>query len=255
MSKQYQWKTDAVLISGGYPGEETGILTGSTAWVTTDVMTGTASAEYFFRDSASMSNANSSRVVVGIEDSWTATIDSRNNLSVTVTTRVTSIKRDGVQGSPAYGGSPYRDMFIRREAGGAILWQIQNDDISNAHSILSTPLTLQQYTFTLAPGEMASRGSIHFRSNVDGHDTTPTPSAYVDEMWLGANFRNILPKDYRPGERRINGTWMSHNRDGGVCDRHGFGEMRTNDGGVGTDNPPSRKQGGRWLNQMLIGKE
>lgn len=253
--KQYQWKTDAVLISGGYPGEETGILTGSTDWVTTEATSGTSSAEYYFRDSASASNANSSRVVVAVEDSWEASVDNRNNLTVTVTTTVTSIRRDDIRGTPAYGGSPYRDMFIRREQGGAILWQVQNDDITTAHSILSSPLTLQRYSFTLAPGEMASRGSIHFRANVDGYDTTPTPSAYVDEMWLGANFRNILPKDYRPGQRKVNGTWMSLNRNGGVCDRKGYGEMRAENGGVGTDNPPSRKQSGTWYNQKLIGKE
>lgn len=59
--------------------------------------------------------------------------------------------------------------------------------------------------------------------------------------------------DYRPGERKINGTSQSLNRDGGVCDRKGYGEMKSSLGGSGTDDPPSRKASGVWYNQRKLG--
>lgn len=63
---------------------------------------------------------------------------------------------------------------------------------------------------------------------------------------------------YRPGERRINGVWKSHNRSGGACQRKVSGswvEMRTIDGGIGTGDPPSRKTSGTWYNQRKLGDE
>ena len=116
MAKNYQWKTDAIIISGGYTGEETGIISGSTDWHTTDVLTGSTSAQYYFRDSDSGQNSNSSRVVVDISESWTASISSKNYLSVTLTTTINSIVRDDIRGNP---GTLGRSFFIRREKGGA----------------------------------------------------------------------------------------------------------------------------------------
>lgn len=255
MAKQYQWRLSSSIISGGYAGEDTGVIPPDTGWRTTDTLSGSSSAEYYFRDSDYSSNANSSRVVVGITESWVAAIDNRNNLTVTLTTQITGIRRDDVQGTPGVGG---RNMFIRREAGGTLLWTTRNDLIANAHTILSSPITLDSYTFTLAPGENLSRGSVLFRNVVNGYpDDTPTPSPYVDEMWLGTEFKNILPADYRPGQRKLT-NWMSHNRTAGVCNRKVSGtwtEMRTYDGGVGTDNPPYIKTSGTWYNQKLIGAE
>lgn len=63
---------------------------------------------------------------------------------------------------------------------------------------------------------------------------------------------------YRPGERKVSGTWRSHNRSGGACERKTNGswaELRTIDGGTGTNDPPSRKQNGTWYNQRKIGVE
>lgn len=258
MGKNYQWKTDATIISGGYPDEETGIINGSTDWHTTDVLTGSTSAEYYFRDSASSSNNNSSRVVVSITESWVASINSRNYLTVTMTTTVNSIRRDDLRGSPGAGGSPYRDMYMRREAGGAIIWQVEGDDIRTDHTILSSPLVLDTYTFTIAPGENFSRGSIHFRSNVAGHGDDPAPSIYVDEMWLGTNFRNILPKDYRPGCVLSGGEWLSHNRDAGTCHilhNGSWQEMRTVGGPTEMGDTPSVYTNNKWYNMNQIGSE
>lgn len=256
MSKQYNWRLASQIISGGYAGEDTGVIPPDTGWRTTDVMSGSSSAEYYFRDSDYSSNANSSRVVVGITESWTASIDSRNNLTITLTTQITGVRRDDVQGSPGVG---QRNMFIRREAGGTVLWSVRNDPIATVHTILSNPITLDSYTFTLAPGQNLSRGSVHFRNVVTGYpDDTPVPSPYVDEMWIGTEFRNPLPADYRPGKVWNGSAWMSHNRDAGAANvrtSSAWQEMRTIGGGEDQGNPPTIRHSSAWYNMRLTGQE
>lgn len=250
MAKYYDWRLSSEIISGGYTGEETGVIPPDTGWRSTDVTTGSSSAEYYFRDSDYAQNQNSSRVVVSISETWEASIDDENYLTVTLRTVINSIRRDDVRGTP---GSLGRNMKARRQDGGAVVWSTANDPIGTAHTILSNPIVLDEYTFTLPPGESLSRGSVFFRNNTVGYDDEPIPSIYVDLMWLGTEFRNPLPRDYRPGERKINGTWQSHNRDGGASDRIGYGTMRTLAGGVGTGNPPSIKTNDIWYNQKKIG--
>lgn len=258
MAKQYQWKTDASIISGGYPGEDTGIINGSTDWNTTDVLSGSTSAEYYFRDSDSMQNANSSRVVVGIQESWTASISSNNYLTITLQTTINSIRRDDVTGTP---GSNTRNMFIRREDGGTVIWSISNDPINTAHTILSSPIVLDSYTFTLAPGENLSRGSVYFRSNVSGHDGDTPPSSYIDLMWLGTHFRNILPKETIPhAVLGPNNEWLSHNRTGGDLRLWNGSRWTDNlantDGGTGYGDPPAvYYSDSKYHNARTFGKE
>lgn len=88
--------------------------------------------------------------------------------------------------------------------------------------------------------------------------------AYVDSGWQAGpiydwNDHEVLVSwfqlDYRPGQRKISGTWSSHNRSAGVANRIGYGTMRTVDGGSGTGNPPSRKTSGTWYNQRKLGAE
>ena len=268
MAKEYRWKTDANIISGGYVNEETGIINGSTDWHTTDVLSGSSSAQYFFRDSDSGQNNNSSRVVVDITETWTASIDARNYLTITIQTTINSIVRDDIRGNPGTAG---RSMFVRRENGGAVLWSIQNDPINTAHTLLGSPITLDSYSFTLAPGENLSRGSVYFRSNLYGHDSDPVPSIYVDLMWLGTSFQNILPADYRPGailkstnKYEINppdGAYYSHNRSSGACHvlavdgGSTWTEMRTIGAPTEMGDPPAVLHDSKWYNQLLIGKE
>ena len=264
MPKNYQWKTDASILSGGYPGETTGIINGSTDWNTTSALSGSSSAEYFYRDSDYSSNANSSRVVVQIQESWTAAINAKNYLTITLSTVISEIRRDDIVGSPGVGT---RNIFIRREDGGPVLWTISNDPIATAHTILSTPITLDSYTFTLAPGENLYRGSVYFRNNVTGYDPTPAPSPYVDLMWLGTHFRNILPKDYRPGCALDTNTsiWKSHNRTNGAChilsnvNNMTWQECRTIGGDVSAQGDPPlilhAADANSWYNQKLLGKQ
>lgn len=254
--KQYQWKTDAAIISGGYPGEEYGVVGLTPDWITTDVLSGSTSATYYLTDSNSQDNNNSSQVFVEISETWTASISDRNYLTITLTTTVNSIYRGNIRGNPMLGGPATREFYLRREAGGPLLWSLMNDDISTAHVLLGTPLVLDTYTFTLAPGENLSRGSIYFRGNTNGHGSDPVPSFYVDEMWLGTNFRNILPADYRPGATSDT-VWRSHNRNGGLShmyDGTKFLEMRTMGAPTDMGTPPSVFHDNKWYNMGEIGK-
>lgn len=86
------------------------------------------------------------------------------------------------------------------------------------------------------------------------------PPVYQGGEWIELTSANPVKTiyggfvfDYRPGQRKINGVWESHNRRAGACDRIGYGTMRTEDGGEGTDNPPSLKTNGVWYNQKKIG--
>lgn len=253
MSKQYQWRQASTIISGGYAGEETGVIGGTTSWTTTDVLAGTSTAQYYYRDSDTAQNANSSRVVVDIREDWVVLFSPLNDLTVSVIVAINSIVRDDIRGNP---GNVGRNIYIRRSPDDPDPIVIQNDPINTAHTI-STGAILGAYSFTLAPGEDAERGSVYFRNNVVGHDSDPTPSQYVDSMWLGTAFKNILPKDYRPGMTWNGSAWLSHNRNSGAANIRGSDwiEMRTYGGAIESDNPPYMRHSGSWKNQQLIGQE
>ena len=79
-----------------------------------------------------------------------------------------------------------------------------------------------------------------------------------DEFRGGLTVYNPNPPDYRPGQRLISGAWQSHNRSGGRCHRLVGGtwtEMRTENGGTGTGNPPLRRSNNTWYNQRKVGQE
>ena len=145
MAKQYRWRTSFVQISGGYPGETTGVDPPDYSWHTTDALSGTATATYYYRDSDVAQDANSTKVDVQIRDSWTANIDSRNRLTITVNTTLLSIVRNGWQGTG--GGGIMRNIFVRRAATSPLLWSV-SDPTTYEHTILGTPVDLGTYTFT-----------------------------------------------------------------------------------------------------------
>ena len=84
--------------------------------------------------------------------------------------------------------------------------------------------------------------------------TDPGQVSWLDQtVWS-----SLADFDYRPGNVRYGGHWKSTNRDGGKCHIRQGGqwvEMRTIDGGSGTNDPPKRRSGGVWKNQYLIGEE
>jgi hypothetical protein len=255
--KNYQWKTDNSIISGGYQGERVGVIPNDSSWHTTDALSGSVSAEYYFHDSDTFDNNNSSRVVVKITEQWDASISIRNVLTVTLRTTIDSIRRDNIAGYP---GSAGRNMFLRRYEGGPVLWSTSNDSVSTAHIILGSPLVLGTYTFNIAAGQNLQHGSIYFRSNTVGHDGDTPPSSYVDIMQMGLTFRNILPADYRPGATLdSNGVWQAHDRDDGkahiLTPQNTWREMRSSGGLVVCGNPPSIYLNNKWYNQREFGTE
>lgn len=255
---KYQWRattdyrSSTTLSHGVTPNDKE-------SWQEDTVGTaGSGTWEYWFRDSnttyaGSFQDLLSSRCVVSVTDSWTTSVDSQNNLTVTVTTTLNSIVRDDIRHPSGVTdqNTPGRNLNLYREEGGALIQSWTDNQIATAHTIQGTPVSLGSFTFTLAPGQSASRPSLFLHNQVVGGTS-------YDDIGLGVSFMNPLPADYRPGQRKISGTWMSHNRNAGNCQRKVNGtwvEMRTNQGGVGTDNPPSRKQSGTWYNQKKLGQE
>lgn len=85
------------------------------------------------------------------------------------------------------------------------------------------------------------------------------PNAFPNDVYSATSQVPVhIDVSYRPGERRVSGTWSSLNRSGGKCERKVSGtwtEMKTSDGGVGTNDPPSRKTSGTWYNMRKTGAE
>lgn len=258
-SQQYKYQAVTRLISGGYPGEEVNTIPANARVITTSALSGKQTYQYFYRDSASLSNANSSRVVLRITDSWTAEFASDNSVTIRVSTTIDSIRRDDIRGNPGAGGTPYRNIYLRLSETGSNIVSFRNDDINTAHTILSSPRSLGANTFVLKPGANVSRSAAYVYNYVPGHESDPLPSIYADALGVGTYFTNPMPPDYRPGAVWGGSTWLSHNRNGGARDIYtgsGWKTMRTENGGVGTGNPPSIVHGnGTWKNMRKIGKE
>lgn len=256
MSKNYQYRAQFVIVEGGYPGETTGVSPTDDNWHTTDVATGSATYTYYYNDSTCSSNANSSRTSVNITDSWTVDIDEHNNMNVTVHTVINSISRAAYQGDPnACASNIVSDIIIRRQAGGAVLARYNNQNFATYGTVASN-IDLGTYTFTLAPGQNADRSTVHYTN--DAHFTGGGQEGLYDDVFrMGITFKNILPADYRPGAT-LNSVWLSHDRTGGkahiLTSGGTWSEMRTVDGLVASDNPPSIYTT-KWMNQRKIGKE
>lgn len=258
MSKNYQYKAQFVIVEGGYPGETTGVSPADDSWHTTDVATGSATHDYYYNDSTCASNANSSRTTVRITDSWTVDIDEHNNMNVTVHTVIDSISRAAYQGNPnSCANNIVTDIIIRRYSGGPILARYDNQNFTTYGTVASN-VDLGTYTFTLAPGQDANRSTVHYTN--DAHFTGGGQEGLYDDVFrMGITFKNILPADYRPGATLDSSSiWQSHERTGGkahiLTSSNTWREMRTNNGLVESDNPPSIYTT-KWMNQRKLGKE
>lgn len=269
--KNYQWTAALTVESGGYSGElitiesnGTVLYSGSVAsvprtfnlpWTTTTNETGSATYTYTYRDSDSANNNNSTKVSLTVRDDWTVTIDNRNYMTVTVNTTLVSASRSRI-GSPS---NLDRHLWMRRSKNGRDYNPFPLIDNGSTNHTIASNVSLGSYTFTLAPGENAQRASIWWRNTTVGFESRPIPNQYTDILGVGIHFKNILPKDYVPGQTWNGTNWMSHNRTGGTANIYHnatWTQMRTYDGGVGTDNPPYiRHNDGTWRNQRLIGQD
>lgn len=206
MAKNYQYRAQMNILQGGYSGEIKGVDPADDSWHTTSATSGTSTHTYYYNDSTCASNANSSQVRVQIQDSWTVDIDNRNYMTVTVNSRILSIDRVTYQGNANACGNIRCTVSIYRYQGGSLLAQFPNLNLAAIGNI-SGPVDLGSYTFTLAPGENAQRSTLYYVNDALG-----TP--YDDAFAMGISFKNILPKDYRPGKISDGGNWLSHNRGG-----------------------------------------
>lgn len=152
---------------------------------------------YWYRDAnvssgGVWSDANSSRVAISLSESWDASIDDLNNLTVTITTTINSVVRDDLRGSNQ--NTPGRNINIYREQGGAAVLSLSDTALASAHTIWAGPVTLSVYSFTLAPGQSAERSSLYVHNQTIGY-------ASYDDIWAGIQFRNDLPS---PTTYRVN---------------------------------------------------
>ena len=255
MAKQFAYRAQMEILQGGYPGEDTGVSPADSSWHTTDQLTGSSTHTYYYRDSGCGNDNNSSRVDVTITDSWTASFDSHNNLTVTVHSVVDSIVRGDIQGNPNACGTIMVRIRLKRERNGSDIAVYPNNyewmNMAFTGTIASN-VDLGTYSFTIAPGQELSRGTLYLYNDAQ--------SGYDDEFEMGIFFKNIMPLDYRPGAILDNGSvWQSHNRDAGEAHILGGGgtwiEMRTSDNHGSNDNPPSIRMNDHWTNQLELGHE
>lgn len=256
----YKWNAEVTILQGGYPGEWHGAEPPGTTWQPGQT-TGTHTALYYYADSNAQNpdgtwgnNDNSSQILINVSDSWTATVDPDNNVTIMLTTTINSIKRGKILGNPNLSITNGRDIRISRYKGSPILWQTTGDPI-NIEKTLITNLKLGTETFVLKPGTSVSRSSIYILNHTSGVPWE-TPGS-TDEMTAGVSFRNDLPADYRPGATFNGVRWGCNNNSGGACNvwtGSSWQECRTENGGSASDNSPF-SYNGSWLNQYKIGNQ
>lgn len=258
MATGLQYKENLTVISGGYAGEGIGSNGVVQNWTDTSGDSGSSTVKYWYHDSAQTTDVNSTLVEVTVTDTWTATKDANNTIHVTVHTVLDSIVRS-VVGSP----SPLStSIFVRRNAGDPNIWTSGGCVNAAIAGTYAASVDLGTYTIDLPPGhETDTHGTIYYRSNVCGYDYTNPPSQYIDEYWLGINFRNVLPPEYIPGKvRDAYSDWLSHNRatngHAKIFNGTSWGaDMKTVDGGVSSGDPPEIRHSSSNKNMRKVGKE
>ena len=189
MAATYQWRastryqSDTTLSYGVTPNTHD-------TWQTASPGQLSGSYTYWYRDAnvsgpGGYTDANSNRVAISLTESWNATIDSNNNLIVEITTTLNSIVRDDLQG--ANQDTPGRNITIYRTQGGTPVLSLTDNQAGTAHTIWSGPVTLDIFTFTIAPGHNYERSSLYL------HNQTVGAVSY-DDIWFGIQFRNPLPE-------------------------------------------------------------
>lgn len=185
----YKWKastsykSDTSLSYGVDPSTWDSWQTASTGHQSPGTIT------YWYRDAnvgpgGVWSDSNSSRVAISLSESWDASIDDLNNLTISVTTTINSVVRDDLRGQNA--DNPGRNINIYQEQGAAAVLSLTDNNLTSAHTIWSGPVTLSNYTFTLAPGQSAERSTLYVHNQTIG-------TASYDDIWAGIHFLNDLP--------------------------------------------------------------
>ena len=263
----YEYRAQMIIIQGGYPEEDKGVDPEDTQWNpgSPGQKYGPLTYSYYYTDSNSGNNNQSSRVTIKATDEWTGEFDDKNVLTITITTKIDSIVRGDIVNNPLAGGNWTRDIRVGRDKNN-IAWYVDKDNIGHPHD-LSGPIDLGTETITIPPGGSVVRGSIYVYNHTTG---LPNTEEYTDEMWCGITFRNPREEepeepdpsefDYRPGANYDGAQWMSHNRHAGaadVSDGSNWIEMRTHYNGaefvLQSDDPPFNRHPEGWKNMYNIG--
>lgn len=235
--------------SGGYPGEDTGPGSYDTPWEDCP-MSGSHTSTYWYSDSDYGDNSRSIKVYVDVAESWNAIRNADNSIDIYYTATITRFAKTEIYGSP---GTTPRMVKVAEYPGGPWIADYGNTPMQVPWN---APFLPPSFTRTLhLPPQSDSGGitTVYFKNGYAPHFDDPLPNIWVDAMGMGTSFRNTYFPPYRPGQRKLNGTWESHNRGVGHCDRIGYGEMKSSNGGAGTDDPPYRKESDAWYNQRKIG--
>lgn len=165
----------------------------------------------------------------------------------TITFNITGVTCNRFFNTPAGGTHPcdFSSVVTIYDVNGAVLWSgTKATNVAVDTNINDTP---QSFTATIPAQTNAAFNVVRVLSDAPVAD---------DEYWLRFTFFNDNPPDYRPGQRKVSGTWSSHDRSSGAANRKVSGTattMRTWSGGVGTDDPPKKKKSGTWYNQNRVG--
>lgn len=259
MAKQYKWRTTFNYQNALDPNFHLSYgVTPATydTWqdATTDAP-GSNSATYYYRDSNTMYAGQwvdtiSSQVNFSVTQTWTATIDSRNNLTISISTVINSVDRVDSKGGDQ--NTPGRIINVYKEQGGTAYISVTDTQVATNHNI-SGSVDLGTYTFTLAPGENLTRNTLYIHNQTVG-------SASYDDIWAGVQFMNPLPKETIPhAVRGGSSSWLSHNRTGGDLriwnGSRWTDNLANTDGGTGYGDTPSVFKNNKWLNARTFGKE
>ena len=259
MAKQYKWKTSFAYQNTLDPNNHLSygaIPNTYDSWQTaTTGEAGSNTTTYFYRDSnttylGEWVDSISSRVAFNVTQTWTTSVDSHNNLTVSVSTVINSVVRDDIRGTDQ--NTPGRNINVYKQEGGTAYISVTDNQVATAHSI-SGSVDLGTYTFTLAPGQNLTRNTLYIHNQTVG-------SGSYDDIWAGVQFMNPLPKETIPhAVRGGSDSWLSHNRTGGDL-RIWNGTRWTNnlantDGGTGYGDIPSVFKNSKWLNARTFGKE
>ena len=172
-----------------------------------------------------------------------------NDNSITVTGRVTPFP--GLVRTPT-GLSAQGDQTIKAWFNGELVLDEVTPTGSEDVFILQTPI--EPFSITIPPSnnpQPAYPAALEFYNAV-------TNTLNPDRFYFGLIVTNPNPPDYRPGAIYDGSVWQAHNRSGGeahIYTGSTWREMRTVDGGTGSDNPPSIYTGTKWVNQRKLGKE
>lgn len=204
------------ITSGGYAGEETGIIGQNSEWRSAGDH-GELFYEYYFRDSDYSDNNKSSRVVAKLKTQYQAFGRESGKIEVQCFINLYELRRDDIRGNP---GNVRRNILLSGRTSYKNTLKITDSAINANYTMWTGELNLASGMEYILPSFTGTQQfGIDVRSNVTGHDGTPIPSPFVDQMWFGVEFRNTfsLPKAYRPGKifKQADNKWYSHNRTGG----------------------------------------